>query len=50
MKSKLHLIPQIEISLRKTGKQVWQVSGKLIPQISLDQVVDGERFGGCDPG
>jgi hypothetical protein len=41
MKSKLHLILQIEISLRKTLQQFWQVGGKLIPQISLDQIVDG---------
>jgi hypothetical protein len=41
MKSKLYLILEREVSLRKTGQQVWQVGGKLIPQISLDEIVDG---------
>ncbi len=41
VKGKLHLILQIEVSLRQAGKQIRQIGGKLIPQISLDQVFDG---------
>jgi hypothetical protein len=41
MKGKLHLILQIEVSLRQTSKQVWQVGRKLIPQISFDEIFDG---------
>jgi hypothetical protein len=41
MKGKLHLILEIEISLREMGQQVWQVGRKLIPQISLDEIMDG---------
>jgi hypothetical protein len=41
MKGKLHLILEIEIR---------QVGGKLIPQISLDEIMDGQRFGCCGTG
>jgi len=41
MKGKLHLILEIEISMRQTGQQIRQVGGKLIPQISFDEIVDG---------
>src|SRR6266496_4540779 len=36
MKGHLHLILQIEVSLRQECEQRWQVDGKLTPQISLD--------------
>ncbi len=41
MKGKLYLILQIEIGSRQQGEKVGKVGGKLIPQISLDQLVDG---------
>jgi hypothetical protein len=41
MEGKLYLILEIEISLRQTGQQIRQVGGKLIPQSSLDEIVDG---------
>jgi hypothetical protein len=41
MKSHLHLILQIEVSACYKCKQFWQVGGKLIPQISLDQTMNG---------
>jgi len=36
--------------MRQTDEQVRQVGGKLIPQISLDEMLDGERFGCGDTG
>jgi hypothetical protein len=45
MKSHLHLILQIEISTRHKCEQIFQVGGKLIPQVSLHQIMNGERFG-----
>ncbi len=41
MKGYLHLILQIEVSTRQEDKQVFQVGGKLIPQISLNQIMNG---------
>ena len=41
MKGHLHLILQIEISLRQKREQVFQIGGKLIPQVSLDQIMNG---------
>jgi hypothetical protein len=41
VKRHLHLILQIEISLRQQGEQINQVGGKLIPQISLNQIMNG---------
>jgi len=41
VKGHLHLILQIQVSLRQECEQGWQVGGKLTPQISLDQVFDG---------
>jgi len=41
MKGKLHFILQVEIGSREQRQQRGQVSRKLIPQISFDQVWDG---------
>jgi hypothetical protein len=41
MKSHLHLILQIEISTRHKCAQVFQVGGKLIPQVNLHQIMNG---------
>src|SRR6266566_4051575 len=41
MEGHLHLILQIQVSLRYECQQCWQVGGKLTPQISLDQVMHG---------
>jgi hypothetical protein len=41
MKGKLHFILQVEISVWQQGEEARQVGGKLLPQISLDQVGDG---------
>ena len=41
VKGKLDFILQVEVGLRLESEQGWQVGGKLIPQISLDQVSDG---------
>jgi hypothetical protein len=41
MKGKLHLILQVEIGSREQRQQRGQVSGKLTPQISFDQVSHG---------
>src|SRR2546429_4952602 len=41
VKGNLHLILQIEVSAWHEREQIWQVGGKLIPQISLDQVMNG---------
>jgi hypothetical protein len=41
MEGHLHLILQIEVSLRYECQQRFKVGGKLTPQISLDQVVHG---------
>jgi hypothetical protein len=41
MKGHLDLILQIEVSAWQECKQFWQVGGKLIPQISPDQIIDG---------
>jgi len=41
VKGKLNLILQIEVGLRQQGDQTRQVGGKLIPQISLNQIVYG---------
>jgi hypothetical protein len=43
MKGHLHLILQIQVSSRQECQQRRQVGGKLIPQISLDQIMHGER-------
>ena len=45
VKSHLHLILQIQISVWYKREQLWQIGGQLIPQISLDQVLNGERCG-----
>ena len=50
MKGKLYLILERDQRCAQTGQQIRQVGGKLIPQISLDEIVDGERFGGCGTG
>jgi hypothetical protein len=31
--------------MRQQGEHLFQVGGKLIPQISLKQIMNGERFG-----
>jgi len=41
MKGHLHLIVQIEISVWHKREQLRQIGGKLIPQISLNQVMHG---------
>jgi hypothetical protein len=41
VKGHLHLILQIEVSAWHEREQLWQVGGKLTPQISLDQVMNG---------
>src|SRR6266566_1850439 len=41
VKSHLHLILQIEISTRQQREHVFQVGGKLIPQVSLNQIING---------
>ena len=41
MKGTMDLILQIEIGLRQESEQVGQVGGKLIPQVSLDEIFDG---------
>jgi len=41
MKGKLHLILQIEIGSCQPGQQFGHVGGKLTPQISLNQILDG---------
>ena len=41
MKGHLHLILQIEVSLRQECEQRCQVGGQLTPQISLDQIMHG---------
>jgi hypothetical protein len=45
VKSHLHLVLQIEISTRHQREHVFQVGGKLIPQVSLNQIINGQRFG-----
>ena len=45
MKSHLHLILQIQVSTWYKREHLWQIGGQLIPQISLDQVLNGERCG-----
>src|SRR5260370_42109893 len=50
VKGYLHLVLQIEVSMWHQSKQSRQVGGKLIPQISLDQLFDAERFGCCGTG
>jgi hypothetical protein len=41
VKGHLHLILQIEVRAWHKREQLRQVSGQLIPQISLDQVMNG---------
>ena len=41
VKSHLHLILQIEVSMWQQCEQISQVGGKLIPQVSLDQIMNG---------
>lgn len=41
VKGHLHLILQIQVSAWHKREQFRQVGGQLIPQISLNQVVDG---------
>ena len=41
VKSYLHLILQIEVSAWQESEQISQVGGKLVPQVSLDQVMNG---------
>jgi hypothetical protein len=41
VKGKLDLILEIEVSAWHEGKHVFQVGGKLIPQISLNQIMNG---------
>jgi hypothetical protein len=40
MKSHLHLILQIEISTGQKREHIFQVGGKLIPEVSLNQVTN----------
>ena len=47
MKGHLHLILQIQVSAWQEREQRWHIGRKLTPQISLDQVMNGERFGYC---
>lgn len=47
MESELHLLLQIEVCTREASEQFGQIGGKLIPQISLDQVLSGWRSGCC---
>ena len=41
VKGNLHLILEREISTRQKREYVFQVGGKLIPQVSLNQIVNG---------
>jgi hypothetical protein len=41
VKGNLHLILEIEVSTWHKREQLWQIGGKLTPQISLDQVING---------
>ncbi len=41
MKGELHLILQVEVCSRQQGEQVRQIGGKLLPQISFDQRLNG---------
>jgi hypothetical protein len=41
MESHLHLILQIEISAWEQSEQISQVGGKLIPLVSLNQIMNG---------
>jgi len=41
MKSHLHLVLQIEISVWQQCEQIGQFGGKLIPQVSLNQIMNG---------
>jgi hypothetical protein len=41
VKGYLHLILQIQISMRQQGEEVLQVGGKLIPQVSFYQIMNG---------
>jgi hypothetical protein len=41
MEGHLHLILQVQVSAWHQREQRFQVSGKLIPQISLDEVTYG---------
>ncbi len=41
VKSHLHLVLQIEISTRQQREHVFQVGGKLIPQVRLNQIING---------
>jgi hypothetical protein len=41
VKGELHLILEIEVGVRQEGEQGRKIGGKLIPQISLDQRLDG---------
>src|SRR5947209_17265747 len=41
MKRYLHLVLEIQVSVWKHGEQISQVSRKLLPQISLDQIIHG---------
>src|SRR5215470_9490756 len=50
VKSYLHLILQREVSAWQESEHISQVGGKLLPQVSFDQVMNGERFGEGRPG
>ncbi len=41
VKGHLHLVLQIQVSLWQQGKQISQVVGKLIPKVSLNQIMNG---------
>jgi hypothetical protein len=41
VKGELHLILQIQVGLGQEGEQGSKIGGKLIPQISLDQRLNG---------
>jgi hypothetical protein len=41
VKGHLHLILQVQIRMRHQWEQISQVGGKLIPQVSLNQIMDG---------
>lgn len=43
----LHLVLEVEISIRKESEQVGHSGGELIPQIRLNEIAKGQRCGRC---
>src|SRR5256884_8840285 len=41
VKGDLHLILEIEVSAWHEREQLWQVGGKLTPQLSIEQIMNG---------